>query len=401
MPYRAPGNADPLTQVLLDRWNNLIIAEYERQLSQHLGSRFFKIDPGSVRNGEQVDAIHWFANPAEPEFCMSVKVAQQLSDWGARGRSLVQNEYCEYAVIYAETPSGRRRPKRIEVTTELREYWIMLAEIAPKVLRAAASEALGFEPKWRDLYGVTNPNRLTPSQRRSAFIDLVAGGERVPSGALNTQHALFMTHTINGLDDLIYIVMFGAKPYASNAQHERATREQIFVKYDATALACRHADPAAAMGAYAAVYDGKEVAFADPLGMYIRAFAEEVFLYEGERVPKEWVNWGRGESGMYQRLVFGPRDSDAAFLDDIMVATGEQEIPLTGGYQLVQQLEVGPLMFVSRQGSQLRDEDWEIIDVGDQQIICSEAAICNQLREYKAQYDRENPPQRIGPRRVV
>jgi len=81
---------------------------------------------------------------------------------------------------------------------------------------------------------------VTPSIKRGteviAFSTLVAGhgndGKLVaagvpaqPTGRLNTDNALFMTHPINGLDDLLYIVMFGAKPMpaapptVSNKQH--------------------------------------------------------------------------------------------------------------------------------------------------------------------------------------
>jgi hypothetical protein len=39
-----------------------------------------------------------------------------------------------------------------------------------------------------------------------------------------------MTHQINGLDDLLYIVMFDSKPYAVviDGNIQQATKEQIF-----------------------------------------------------------------------------------------------------------------------------------------------------------------------------
>jgi len=53
---------------------------------------------------------------------------------------------------------------------------------------------------------------------------VAAGVPAQPTGRLNTDNALFMTHPINGLDDLLYI-MFGAKPYASRTANglEQAT----------------------------------------------------------------------------------------------------------------------------------------------------------------------------------
>jgi hypothetical protein len=68
-----------------------------------------------------------------------------------------------------------------------------------------------------------------------------------------------MNHQINGLD-LLYIVMFGSKPYTVviNGNIQQATKEQIF-SVENTVLAYRHADPAAAMGSYGAVFNGRHV----------------------------------------------------------------------------------------------------------------------------------------------
>ena len=132
-------------------------------------------------------------------------------------------------------------------------------------------------------------------------------------GRLNTDNALFMTHPINGLDDLLYIVLFGARPYARGdvGDLQPATREQIFREFGVEQLACRHADPAAAMGAHGAAFDGRTVALADPLGMYISSFSEDVFVVQDNPVPEAWIRWGRGrEEGFYQRLEFGPDDDD-------------------------------------------------------------------------------------------
>jgi hypothetical protein len=156
------------------------------------------------------------------------------------------------------------RPKRVQVTTELREYWVCVAMHDPVALRALTKNVLGLEPAWEDLYGVGDPLALSVDQRKLAFSTFVAGhgNDRElenlgvpaqPVGELNTDNALFMTHPINGLDDLLYIVLFGAKPYARGdvADPQPATREQIFREFDVEHLACRHADPAAAMGAHA------------------------------------------------------------------------------------------------------------------------------------------------------
>lgn len=403
MAYEVPGRADNVSADVLNAWNAAINREHRRQMDNGLGSRFFSIDPAAIPNSKTVDSVKWFANPAEPEFCIDATAARQLSDWGARGRANVQNEYCEYAVIFATDSEGKRRPKRVEITTELREYWLIVATLDPDLMLRMATEVLGFTPPFADLYGADDPHAMTPQQRMSAFTRLVAGAPgQPPTGKINTEHALFMTHTINGLDDLVYVVMFGALPYAKatgGGVPKKATRDEIFRAAGATHLACRHADPGAAMGAYEQVFEGRTIALANPLGMYIRPFSTEDFQFKGAEIPQRWVRSSRGQGNLVQHIVFGPDDADDAFLDEIKLVEGEQEQELTGGYQIVKQLEVGPLVVVG-QPSEIARGEFRIIQANSQQILCQQADICQLMRTLKAAYDAENPPQRTGPRRV-
>jgi hypothetical protein len=409
MTYGVPGHADQFGAELVEKWNDTVHAAYE-DLRPSLGSRFFALDPGALTSPGTAP-VKWFGDPAEPTFCMGPETAQQLSDWGVRGRHVLHNEYCEYRVVERTDTEGRRRPKRVQVTTELREYWVCVAMHDPDALRVLADDVLGFEPAWEDLYGVGDPFGLDAEQRKRAFSTLVAGHgndtelaqEGIPAqpvGRLNTDNALFMTHPINGLDDLLYIVLFGAKPYARGdaGDPQPATREQIFREFGVEQLACRHADPAAAMGAHGAAFDGRTVAFADPLGMYISSFSADVFVFQDNPVPEAWIRWGRGrEKGLYQRLEFGPDDDDPAFLDDISVAVGASEAPLRGGFQLLQQLEVGPRVIVG-EPSQVADEEYVFLSASDAQIPCHEASICTDIEVLKEEFDNEQRLVRVAPR---
>jgi hypothetical protein len=396
MAYDAPGGADQLTPTLTTRWN----AEVQRAfnaLLPGLGTRFFSIDPDTLANPVPA-TVKWFGDPAEPGFCLGSASARTLSDWGVRGRHALHNEYCEYRTVHRTDSAGRSRPKRVQITTELREYWLCVAAADPARLRVMVAEILGVEPSWEDLYG-EDPAGLSERDRVLAFSRVVAGhgNDRAlsqagvpaqPTGPLNTDNALFMTHPINGLDDLIYIVLFGAKPYARTGQdgREPATREQIFREFGVEHLACRHADPAAAMAAHAAAYDGRTVAFQNPLGMYILGFAENLFQFRGGPVPAEWIRWSRGQDGMHQRLVFGPGDEDDAFLDDITVSVGSSEEPVTGGFQVVQQMEVGPLVLAGEAGP-VDDGEFVLLDQSDVPIVCRDAGVCEAIRRLKAEHD--------------
>ena len=71
-----------------------------------------------------------------------------------------------------------------------------------------------------------------------------------------------------------------------------ATREEIFISQGVEHLACRHADPAAAIGAHEAAWSGATVAFADPLGMYLIGAGHGPVPHPGRARPR-----GVGEMG--------------------------------------------------------------------------------------------------------
>lgn len=396
MAYSSPGLADDLPDELLDAWNDQIAAALKA--TDLPESRFFEIDAAKLTDPDVIRGVSWPGDPLEPTKCADVaRVVRELSDWSFEGRHALHNEYCEYAVVRRNDASGRSRSKRVQITTELREYWVSIAIHDPERLREIASAALGREVEFGELYG-GDPAGMGPEQREVGFATEVAGSAGVkrlvdagvplqPSGALNRENALFMTHQINGLDDMIYIVLFGARRFAVRTQDgfRDATADEIFTDANANELACRHADPAAAMGAYGAVLDSKQIAFLNPLGMYLRGFNEDLLSVDGGPVPEEWIRWGRGEPGMHQRLVLGPGDDDDAFLDDIVFSGGARDEPLTGGHQLVSQIEVGPLIAAVDTEPAAEDEFHWVAEAP--RIDCEAAGVCKQARALKRRFE--------------
>ena len=205
------------------------------------------------------------------------------------------------------------------------------------------------------------------------------------------ERALFMTHPINGIDDLIYVAIFGAHPYAVSERDQRrqASGDDVFSAFKVGHLACNHADPTISLGVYDRVYHGKQAAFADPLGMYIRVPNLEVFSYKGKPVPDDWVRFSRGRPGSYQRLVLGPPDDHEAFLDDITLALGASEQPLTGGYQLLRELEIGPLLAFG-DADPITDSEWELLEPAAATIACDDAESCKPVRELLTRFEAEH-----------
>jgi hypothetical protein len=400
MPYDAPGHADELSADLRDRWNETIARAYASQ-NDALKKRFFALDPDALRAPQSSDAIRWPGDPGKPAFCVGEANAQALSDWGLTGRRAVQLEYCEYMVVHGRDATGALRPKRVEVTTEFREFWACVAMHDPDKVRAMAAEVLGAEPSWEDLYGVADPHALSVDEREIAFGHTVAGHGndrrlRVagvpaqPTGRLNMERALFMTHPINGIDDLIYVAIFGAHPYCVVERDVRrqASGDDVFSAFKVTHLACNHADPTISLGAYDHVYHGKQVALDNPLGMYIRQPNLDVFFHGDEPLPADWVRFSRGKPGSYQRLVFGPPDEHEAFLDDVTLALGASEQPLTGGYQLLRELEIGPLLRVG-DADPIADDEWEVLQPAAATIACDEPESCKAVRDLLQRFEAE------------
>jgi hypothetical protein len=411
MPYDAPGRADELTDELRARWNETVARAFETQAAA-LKTRFFSLDPFALREPRSSDAVKWPGDPGKPAFCVGEAMARKLADWGLAGRRAVQLEYCEYMTVNARDASGALRPKRVEVTTEFREFWGCVAMHDPDRVRAMAAGVLGFEPSWEELFGVADPHALTPEAREIAFGHAcaghgndrrlrVAGVPAQPTGPLNTERALFMTHPINGIDDFIYVVLFGAHAYAVEERgvRRRATGDDVFSAFDVKHLACNHSDPTISLGTYDVVYDGAQVAIADPLGMYIRRPNLELFSFAGAPLPADWVRFSRGEEGHHQRLVFGPPDEHEAFLDDITISVGASDEPLTGGYQLLRELEIGPhLLFGAT--DPIADEEWELLAPASAPIACNEPESCTSVRELAARYEAEHAG-RVAPRTMA
>jgi hypothetical protein len=367
--YDVPGQADAAPSVVRNAWNAQIQAIFNSFVQRHPGT-FLVSDPATLVDGRTVRAVRWASAPAVPLDCLNrdESLTRSLCDFGIRGRHVLHNEYLEYMVIQRQDATGRMRPKRVVMTTELREYWTILAVQAPEFCRDLASGLVGRPLEWPDLYGpgVTDPLELSEDERLRRFSVEVAGdggGDVIgvpsqPRGRLNTENLLFMTHPINGLDDLIFIVMFGAKPYVvrrADGTLRDPTKFEIFG--NGNPLACRNADPGAATAASAQARSGRKLAFANPLGMYILTepdvLRQQFFLNDAaeSEIPEEWIRLSRGQDGMHQRLEFGPDDENNLFLDDIQVATGAQVSAVRGGYDVAKKVEVGPLLLVEREPS--------------------------------------------------
>jgi hypothetical protein len=409
--YKAPGGVDgDAPQSVIDAWNDLILQE----VNGRPASPFLVADPASIPNGAESSAVKWPGHPLEPLNCQDEEIAAELSDWGWAGRAELHNEYLEYALVMRSDTTGKLRPKRFVATTELMEWWQTMAVHAPDYFLSRIESIAGFRPTFQSIFGrsIAQWQLLSVEERVSEFMRTMVGRDRVtpPTSSINQDHVLFMSHEINGLDDLIYVVHFGSFPYSvkENGIRRRARIEEIFRAQGREDLFCRNADPAAAEGAYNQAFlagtesdpKGRKLAFADPLGMYMRAFNSGDLFYNGAVVPSAWTRWSRNSSdNTRQRLEFGPPDNEAGFLDEVRIGQ-DADAPTLSGYQIAKRIEVGPLVIVGDQISVKPSDFKDISATPIGTIACGTEADgrCIQIARFKQEFDGRSVFARTGTR---
>ncbi|ASR10764.1 hypothetical protein CHY08_27175 (plasmid) [Rhizobium leguminosarum bv. viciae] len=408
--YGAPGSADSdAPHVVIDAWNALIAD----QVNLRPPSPILVADPGNIANGQVSSAVSWPGHPLEPLNCQDEEIAAELCDWGWAGRAELHNEYLEYGLLMRSDAAGKLRPKRFVATTELMEWWQVMAVHAPDYFVSRINGITGLSVSFESIFGrtVAQWEQLAATQKASEFMRVMVGNGRStpPSSALNQEHVLFMSHPINGLDDLIYVVHFGSFPYAvqEGGIQRRARIEEIFADENVPYLFCRNADPAAAEGAYnQAFLSGTEaapqcrkLAFADPLGMYMRTFSTDDMFFRGSLVPTSWTRWSRGGEDTPQRLEFGPADSEEGFLDEVKLGQ-DVDSPTLSGYQIAKRIEVGPLVVVG-DAEPIPQQNFKVISATPAgSIACGTAqdSRCPVIEIFKQEYDRRSMSFRTGTR---
>ena len=72
-----------------------------------------------------------------------------------------------------------------------------------------------------------------------------------------------------------------------------------------------------------------------------------------------------------------------------MLALGAAEQPLTGGYQLLRELEIGPHLCVG-DADPIAEDEWEILEPAASSIACDEPESCKAVRDLLARYEAEH-----------
>lgn len=363
-----PGNLEELGQPGREAWEARIRTALDAAIAEGTdmgvvrAGEHLRLDPGRLLDRRSLD---WPALPQHAVECLGRNNALRLLDWTgdagqAIGRLAHQDEYLEWRVVRAGDEI-----QRIEMTTELPEYWEVLAGYEPRQLLALARKfARTAEVTFEDLYGSLDP--LTPGlsadELSAAFAatclpkresvdrpeDLIDAVGSINDGV---RGLLCMIHRDNNLVSLFRLMVSSLQPHlvvdSVTLRPRFPSGTEAIGGIGAIATPGRNSDPLVVERLSRFATEGRSVAPGDPLGVYIRSLQlHALAMPDDSDVPLEWLHLSRGneadeERGVpasFQRLTLeAPKDAPAQVGDLVVRRTGE---PLRYGGQLAELVQL-------------------------------------------------------------
>lgn len=317
-------------------------------------------------NAKELRVPDWPAVPARIRACLGRARADRLLDArnasGDTGRSLFQEEYAEWRVV--RDADG---PVRFELTTELADYWELLARYDPaRLVELVGDFADDSSVTPIEVFGGHDPfaDTSTKDDRAEAFSRAFVGrnleGKSIgrPREFNNGERAITcLSRDDNTLGALINLVAASAKPILivdSKSDEPRfpSGSEAIPQLRAGAAQDCRASDPLVVERIVRVATEGRLVRFDDPIGIYIVAVQRHDLLDpDGQPVPEDWLQLTRhgpslGDSlARHQRLKLeAPRDARFKLSDLRSRRTGER---IAMGAQIAELIELGVYVRVS------------------------------------------------------
>jgi hypothetical protein len=255
--------------------------------------------------------VDWNGLPVRVAGCLGRERALALLD----GRRDLQEEYVEWRTVR----DAAGKVARVELTTELRDWWRVLVEHEPERAVDAVGELTGraIAPRGLRRLGRLNDGR---------------------------DGICFMTHRDNDLAALAKLAAAAAVPCRVDGR--RATASEVIPLLDDAAMAGRASDPAMVEALGRLAYERRLVALADPPGVELAGVEHTRLLTpSGETVPREWFTASR--SG--RRLVFEVPAGEGFAVGDLVDAASEG--PIAHGAQVAELVQVRVLFRASEPGA--------------------------------------------------
>ncbi len=307
--------------------------------------------PRADRRTPAVTGPDWTGLPARVAGCLTRARALALLDTERR----LQEEYLEWRTVRDRGGAIRR----VELTTELRDYWRVLAAHEPARTVDLVGELTGRAVEPEDLYGVRAPAALDHAGRERAFAaTTIAAPNHLNDGRSGI---CFMTHDSNDLGSLVALVAAAATPCVLrdpvSGRSRCATAGEVIPLLRDAALARRASDPVIVERLGRLAFERRLVALDDPVGVYVQGVEHaRLRTPDGSPVPPEWFTRGRGMSAdaspdgraRHQRVVLEVPAGEGLAVSDLVDAA--TELPIRHGAQIAELLQLRVLLRMSAPG---------------------------------------------------
>lgn len=355
----APGGLDDLGVDGRQAWTRRVndcIDEISQGLTN--GPNRFVTHPLTAATPHRT-AIDWTGLPARLVACVTRARALELLDWTApRGNGRVrrlQEEYLEWRVVRDD--DGIRR---VELTTELSDYWRVLAAHEPQRALDLVAEFAGDRVDPAAVYRDCDPfdPATTPEQREAAFEAAMLSDDDPSPYNDGTAAITCMVQRSNTLAALAALVLVATEPRVmrdlASGKLRCLTCDECIPLVGEAAQAGRLSDPVLVERVSRLAFEGRLAALDDPVGVYIQG-VEHTRLRTpfGEVVPPAWFTFDRGSGPAanddgrprWQRLTLeAPAPSGLRISDLVDVAT---EQPIQYGGQIADLVQVAVVLRVS------------------------------------------------------
>lgn len=317
-------------------------------------------------NATELRVPDWPAVPARVRACLGRRRADWLMDHhvegeGDAGRRAFQEEYAEWRIV-----RDQRGPVRFELTTELADYWELLAVHAPQTAIDLVGEFARERVSYSAVFGEHDPFAATSSEeaRATSFLARMLGRDRGGAdlgfpGPYNsgTKAITCLWRSDNTLDALLNLVAASATPQLVIDAESKEPRfpsasEAIPRLRPQSAQDCRNSDPVVVERIVRLATEGRLIRFDDPIGIYIvDVQSHELLAPDGEPLPRQWFELSRQGPEMgdglsrHQRLVLELPTSAGFTLAEVRSRrTGEL---LTHGAEIAELIQLGVYVRVS------------------------------------------------------
>jgi len=301
--------------------------------------------PDASGFGGQVTTPDWTAFPTRVAGCLTrsraLTMLDRLPTANSIGGRALQEEYAEWRVV-----RDGEDIVRVELTTELPDYWRTLARHQPQRLLELVTElsrADAIDPA--AVFGELDFERTDPDGREAAFAAAMLDPERASAYNDGRLGICCMVHPSNGAAALASLIAAAAVPreVGAAAGPRAPSIAELARDLGSAVQAGRASDPVIAERVAQLAHDGATLSLSRPLGVHIASVQHtRLRTPAGESVPQNWFHLSRfaggGGPARPQRLTLEvPPEAGFAVSDLVDVAT---EQPLRRGGEVARLVQL-------------------------------------------------------------